>query len=579
MLRLFSFFGLLLIASFTYAASPIITIGISEPMGSNDAQEHTLTYLQRRFPSWNIRVLQLPVDDVRASIEREKPDFLISSASTYLQVAWSLGAHRIVHKLAGGATDVDHAVGSAFIVSKSAYKGPDLRTYKGMRAVAERPKGFTQWLIARGEIELLGYDSADFFSRVLFSQHTNIDVIESLTRGMADIGVLPTCALERSIASGRIKSADFIVINPKTGDNETCQRSTDFYPDIIFSSLPWADATVSKAFTISLLEMDRNTFGFEWSIAHDLNPVLQLMKQLKLPPYEYLNDHTWHGLWVRYSSEISMSLLILLGMVLHILRSNRLVTKRTRELTDVMKAQESLYKKTESYKEKLASLERMSIISYMSNLFAHEIRQPITNILFYASAITDLVQTKRFDDKQLLDIASRITEQANRSNEITNRLRQYAKNQETSMVTVSLLDAVTKVLNSSVPLGARSTIRCLVPADAHVTIDPFELEFIISIFIRNAQDALQGKTDGMIEIRTTRMDQKMVALFVSDNGVSIDDATFNHLGKYTVSNKAQGLGFGLAIASEIAEKYRGHLEFQRNIPNGLTAVLVLPETK
>lgn len=62
---------------------------------------------------------------------------------------------------------------------------------------------------------------------------------------------------------------------------------------------------------------------------------------------------------------------------------------------------------------------------------------------------------------------------------------------------------------------------------------------------------------------------------VSDNGPRLSDEVFNRLGRTGASTKTDGLGFGLAIATAIAERNCGHLEFERIEPQGLRATLVL----
>ena len=49
--------------------------------------------------------------------------------------------------------------------------------------------------------------------------------------------------------------------------------------------------------------------------------------------------------------------------------------------------------------------------------------------------------------------------------------------------------------------------------------------------------------------------------------------------KLTKSVSKEGLGFGLFIASSIAEMHRGHLAFARRTPQGLKASLVLPRLR
>ena len=573
----------------TAAASPAVSaeapsvsvrIGITEPAPDWDdehAVEKTLAYLREKLPRYRIEAVKLPNTGLEKEALRVRPDFLISTSSTYLQVAWSQGAHRLVHKRSSAVPDIQHAVGSVFIVPADSSR-PDIASLKGAVAAARTASGFADWLIAKGELASRGFDPDRFFSRELFEEKSGLTVPQMLRSGAADAGVLPACALEKLIEKGLVRKDEFRVLEPKGEEREPCARSTEGYPDLVFASMAWSDAGVVKDFMVALLELPVSDYGFEWSTAHDLNPVLALMKTLRLPPYEYLNDRTVLGFVRLHWEKISLVLLVILGLVLHNVRANRLVARRTAELTEAMKEKEAIFTELAAWKDKTASLERAGIVSYMSNLFAHEIRQPITNILFYAATLENLCKAGRITSETLPPIIGRIREQANRSNEIVVHVRDYAKAKESAREPVRLAKACENAL-AAIRLagGASCRAECLVPADAAVLADAFEIEFVVSTFLKNAFESLKGEPNPRVLIKAVRRQNRLIELSVEDNGPAIPDEEFDRLGHYGSSAKPQGLGFGLAIASEIAERSGGHLEFRRNTPGGLIACLVLPE--
>lgn len=560
------------------AGQKIVRIGITEPQTPFDtqkAEEKTLAYLAEKLPNYKVEFVQLSNENLKAAVERERPDFLISSASSYLQVAWSLGAHRLVHKRNANVKDIQHAVASVFVVPKGA-EHRTLKSYRGATVAAISRSGFSDWQIAMGELEDAGFDSSRFFGRALFAEKTGESVVDMLRKGYADIGILPSCLLEKMIERKAVAESEFVVLNEKTTDEDVCRRSTAAYPDEVFSSLPWAEPEDVKQFLSALLAMPLEVWAFEWSTAHDLNPVLHLMEKLQLPPYD---DRSLKALLLRYKVEIGFILLIVLGLALHSYRADRLVARRTQELTAFMNEREALAKETAAYKEKLDNLERMGIVSYMSNLFAHEIRQPITNILFYASTLKVRIRSRQIDSDDFLSVVGKIAEQANQSNAIVKRLRNYAKNVQAPFTVVSLAAAVNEVCKGLLQGDARQKISVSLDDDLCVEGDAFEIEFVVSTFVKNALEALSGRPDGVIKISGARRQDGMIELAVRDNGPALSNERFAELGRYTKSTKAQGLGFGLAVAADIAERHHGRLEFRRRTPSGLEAVLVLPEAK
>lgn len=65
-------------------------------------------------------------------------------------------------------------------------------------------------------------------------------------------------------------------------------------------------------------------------------------------------------------------------------------------------------------------------------------------------------------------------------------------------------------------------------------------------------------------------------LDVLDNGPKLSVEAFRKLGTAGTTTKAEGLGFGLAIARAIAERNGGHLEFRQLGERGLLVSLILP---
>ena len=117
-----------------------------------------------------------------------------------------------------------------------------------------------------------------------------------------------------------------------------------------------------------------------------------------------------------------------------------------------------------------------------------------------------------------------------------------------------------------------------VDASGHYPVhaDPFEIQFIIANFIKNSLSAIEGKKDGAIQVRISDLGESW-KVSVSDNGPGISDETLIRLrkGEAGQSSKTDGLGFGLAIASMLAERNGGHLEYNQPRAGGLEASLII----
>ena len=83
------------------------------------------------------------------------------------------------------------------------------------------------------------------------------------------------------MAAGQIRPGEFRVVDAKA-DGMSCVRSTELYPDVVFSSFPNVDAEVTRAVTVALLSMPHQGLDFKWTIANDFLPTYGLLKKLEM---------------------------------------------------------------------------------------------------------------------------------------------------------------------------------------------------------------------------------------------------------------------------------------------------------
>jgi two-component system C4-dicarboxylate transport sensor histidine kinase DctB len=94
-----------------------------------------------------------------------------------------------------------------------------------------------------------------------------------------------------------------------------------------------------------------------------------------------------------------------------------------------------------------------------------------------------------------------------------------------------------------------------------VHADPTELEQVVLNLLTNARDAVKGRPDAKVVIRTRRELHESI-LEVEDNGVGISDAVRDHLFELFVTTKpaGEGTGLGLWVAHGIVRNLGGTIE-------------------
>lgn len=553
-----------------------ITIGLVDTF-SPDFYIHTysptLDHLLETLPSRRFKFVELDYRHVEEDIRRLRPDFLVTSGSLYAALMGSVGSHQIATRQPKTSPKPSETVSSAFVVrASSRYR--TLADLQGTRAAISDRRSFDGWLIAQGELAKEGLDPEHHFGELIETSYGVPDVGTLVKIGAADVGVLSTCEYEQLLANGVIRDGDFRILAEKPAHGG-CIRSTDRYPDVVFSSLPWVDAETVREATVSILSMPSENLDFQWTVCNDFVPTFELLRVLSIGPFEGQNDLTFGAIWKRWKTEILLGILLLTAVVFHIVTINLLVRKRTAQLSEALEETERFFREAQEARNALLTIERTNIVAQLSSMFAHEIKQPIMNVSLYAGALKLLLEKQDLPkavEEKVATILSSLSHEVDRSAAIVEHVRSYAKKRSRNPVPCDLSAIAKDAVKTLEVRGLKIENR--LPAGLWVRADPFELLFVLSNFLRNSAAALKD-TESPCILLSAEDSGSTWRLSVSDNGPAISDDDFDRLGKVGSSSKADGLGFGLAIASAIAEANGGHLEFERIEPHGLRAVLVL----
>ena len=82
--------------------------------------------------------------------------------------------------------------------------------------------------------------------------------------------------------------------------NFACRRSTALYPNWTISSVPTLTAEELRRVMELLFAMPPTSNGMFWSVAPSFSATDNLMKELKIGPYDFLRHWTIERLWTEY---------------------------------------------------------------------------------------------------------------------------------------------------------------------------------------------------------------------------------------------------------------------------------------
>ena len=297
------------------------------------------------------------------------------------------------------------------------------------------------------------------------------------------------------------------------------------------------------------------------------------MKSLKLGPYEHLRETTVKDFILSHQKELLLAALLLCAILVHVVRVNWLVNRRTEELKFALAVQRATERKARENRQKLDLLEKSRVISQMSSIFAHEVKQPITNLIYYASALSLLLQQLGVKDDRVEYALKQMNSQAKRTSDIVEHVRSYAKHKANRSEVFNLVEVIRHAINSinkEEIEGVQTTAN--LPQEAIAVGDSFEIELAVLNVLKNALKAAKNSLNPQTSVSVTAQ-KHMWKITVTDNGPKISEEIFSALGRPTSTSKKDGLGVGLSIVLSIIENNGGHLTFRRIEPNGIAVDL------
>ena len=417
-------------------------------------------------------------------------------------------------------------------------------------------------------------------------------VFDVMKQGRADIGMVRACLLEEMVHKGLVGRDDFRVIGAKTEPRLRCLTSTALYPDWVFAATTEALPELSRKASAALFSMPEDSAMY-WSIASDFTRIDRLFKDLKIGHYSYLREWTFKRFWQEYRWVVLVALGLLFLGIWHAVFVTLEVRRKTASLRAAMQQREAAQNEVLQTQSRLQALEKASLVGMLSNMVAHELKQPLGAIANFADGIRTITKGEtehgkpssagevgqKSDTMELIGIAAdEIIGQTQRASAIIERVRGYAKSGAGKQIEKRPLLKVVSDAVRDFRLLAKSppTINVNVPPNAYVQVDAVELSLVILNLFKNASEATRHTTDPKVDVKL-ESNGSMWELAVSDNGPTVDVSMFQDLFSPKTSSKSTGLGVGLAISARIMEGCGGRLRIERNQPFGLKAVMVLPK--
>lgn len=228
-------------------------------------------------------------------------------------------------------------------------------------------------------------------------------------------------------------------------------------------------------------------------------------------------------------------------------------------------------------REQLRHADRLATLGQLAAGVAHELNEPLANILGFAQ----LSQKYNGTPEQVKDDLEKIIKASLHAREVVKKLLIFARQMPTKMAMVNLNKIVEEglyFLESRCKKEGIELERSLSPELPEVIVDPAQLHQVLVNLVVNAIHAMPD--GGKLKV-TTSTTENHISLIVEDTGVGMSKKIIDKifLPFFSTKDVGEGTGLGLAVVHGIVTLHGGTIEVKSKVGHGSMFEVQLPITK
>ena len=224
--------------------------------------------------------------------------------------------------------------------------------------------------------------------------------------------------------------------------------------------------------------------------------------------------------------------------------------------------------------DQLRHADRLISIGQLAAGVAHELNEPLANILGFAQLAA---KAQGLPDEVAKDL-ERIVSSSLYARDFIRRLLTFARAEPTKKEPLDLHGVIGDVLALVEARWARQNVtveRDLSEATAFVDATRSELQQVLMNLLANA---VQAMPEGGTVTVATRVEEGRVRVIVADTGVGMNERVRKQIFHpfFTTKGAGQGTGLGLSVARDIVVAHRGTIRVESRVGEGSRFEIELP---
>jgi len=223
---------------------------------------------------------------------------------------------------------------------------------------------------------------------------------------------------------------------------------------------------------------------------------------------------------------------------------------------------------------KLRHSDRLATLGELIAGLAHEINEPLGNIIGFA----ELIKDDNLDNEQLQSDISKILKSSMHAREVIRKLMLFSKYDEKETGYININDIIQKELYVLENRCKKQNINIIKLLDKSLPNIEANLVQIHQILVNLIVNAIHAMPNGGDLILQTRFDASFLYMTVQDNGVGIPENYIDNIFDpfFTTKESDSNTGLGLSIVHGIIQSYNGTIEVDSHVGAGTRFNISLP---
>jgi len=251
------------------------------------------------------------------------------------------------------------------------------------------------------------------------------------------------------------------------------------------------------------------------------------------------------------------------------------------EFTDLAIAINRMSRELEHREEFFLQSQKLRAVGSLTAGIAHEVNNPINNIMLTAAVLQEDFENLPGDEKQ--ELIGDIVEQTERARKIIRNLLDFARESEISTERLK----IGEVVGNAIKLAANQLKLSGVRLVYDISIDLPEIDgdrqYLSQVFLNLILNAVDAMANGGTLTMSSDMslDTQCIAIQISDTGPGMSPRVLKSIFDpfFTTKSSGSGTGLGLSVSLGIVQKHGGEIKVRSKPGEGSTFTVILPVAK